>query len=161
MRNRSVLILAFALCAGPATAATVKVNFVDPQHYADIGSYGGIDRKRNLDEIEKIFQKLGDRYLSADQVFSIDVLDVDLAGRLEPWHNNAYDIRYMRDITWPRMKLRYTLEGAGHPPASSEETLSDPSYLDFPHARFSDEPLPYDKAMIERWFRKEFAPPAR
>lgn len=153
MRSHTALLVALVLWAGPASAAAVTVNFVDPEHYTDIGRYGGIDRKRNLDAIQKIFADLAARYLAADSVLSIDVLDVDLAGRLEPWHNKGDDVRYMRDITWPRMTLRYTRDGG----TASEETLADPGYLDFPNPHFSNEPLSYEKAMIERWFRKTFA----
>jgi hypothetical protein len=91
MRTVTSLALAIALWPLHASAA-VKVNFINPEHYVDAGSYGQ-DRTRNLDEIERTFQKLGEHYLSADQVLTIDVLDVDLAGRLEPWHDRGYDIR--------------------------------------------------------------------
>jgi hypothetical protein len=62
----------------------------------------------------------------------------------------------LREITWPQMKLRYTLETPSQAPQSAEETLSDPSYLETPSTHFSGELLPYDKAMIERWFRARF-----
>jgi hypothetical protein len=37
-----------------------------------------------------------------------------------------------------------------------EEALSDPSYLELSNTRISSEPLPYDKAMMERWFQARF-----
>ena len=154
MRNLIGLTSAIAIGMWAADAqAAVKVNFVNPDHYIDAGGYRGKDRARSLEEIERTFQKLADRYLAADQTLTIDVLDVDLAGRLEPWHFNSYDVRYMRDITWPTMKLRYELDGANAPPLRGEETLSDPGYLDFPGTHISGQTLPYEKAMLERWFR--------
>jgi hypothetical protein len=156
MRTLTCVVSAIMICAWPTNAsAAVNVIFVNPEHYIDAGAYGR-DRARNLAEIEKAFRHLGDRYLSADQTLTIEILDIDLAGRLEPWHFNNYDIRYMRDITWPQMKLRYTLERVGQPLLTAEETLSDPSYLERPNTHFSNEPLPYDKAMMERWFRARF-----
>jgi Protein of unknown function (DUF3016) len=153
MRTLACLLSAIMICAWPACAsAAVKVNLVNPEHYIDAGPYGR-DRARNLAEIEKAFRDLGDRYLSAGQTLTIEILDIDLAGQLEPWHFNNYDTRFMRDITWPRMKLRYTLERGGQPLLRAEETLSDPSYLERPNTHFSNEPLPYEKAMMERWFR--------
>ncbi|HEY4264189.1 MAG TPA: DUF3016 domain-containing protein [Micropepsaceae bacterium] len=155
---RTLVLFAAAIVTGTwpfQASAAVIVNFIQPEHYTDAGPQGQ-DRTRNLNEIERTFQKLGEHYLSADQILTIDVLDVDLAGRLEPWHANAYDVRYLRDITWPRMKLRDTLETPSQPPQSAEEILSDPSYLESPNTRFSGEPLAYDKAMIERWFHARF-----
>jgi hypothetical protein len=45
------------------------------------------------------------------------------------------------------------LDGANAPPLRGEETLSDPGYLDFPSTHISGQTLPYEKAMLERWFR--------
>jgi hypothetical protein len=79
-------------------------------------------------------------------------LDVDLAGRLEPWHLTPNDVRYMREITWPQMKLRYTLQSASETLLQGEEVLSDRSYLQIPNTNYSEK-LPYEKRMLGRWFR--------
>ena len=153
MRSLLGIISAIAIAAWSANAfAAVKVNFVNPEQYVDAGSYGGKDRARNLAEIERIFQNLVDRYLTGGQTLTIEVLDIDLAGRLEPWHVTSNDVRYMREITWPQMKLRYTLESGGEPLLHGEETLSDRSYLQTPNTNYSEK-LPYERVMIERWFR--------
>jgi hypothetical protein len=156
MRSLLVMISLIAIAAGSTNGfAAVKVNFVNPEHYTDVGSLGGRDRVRNLDELERAFQKLGERYLLPGQTLTIDVLDIDLAGRLEPWHVTPNDVRYMREITWPQMKLHYTLESASEPPLQAEETISDRSYLEIPNTNFSER-LPYDKRMMERWFKARF-----
>ena len=155
MRSLLATISAIAIAAGSANAsAAVKVNFLGPEHYADIGSHTK-DRVRNLQEIEREFQTLGERYLAAGQTLTIDVLDVDLAGRLEPWHVTSNDVRYMREVTWPQMKLRYTLQSADAPSLQGEETLSDRSYLQIPNTNYSEK-LPYEKRMLGRWFRARF-----
>jgi len=87
----------------------------------------------------------------------IEVLDVDLAGEIEWWHG-PYDIRYLRDYTWPKIKLRYTLEENGQTIRSAEETVSDPSYQMSVIVTRSGEVMPHEKAMLARWFRSRFAP---
>src|SRR4051812_33858722 len=97
--NLPSLVVSVAIAVAPAIAlAAVKVNFVTPDHYTDVGTPGGRDRARNLDEIANIFETLGERYLPAGQNLTIDVMDIDLAGRLEPWHLTLNDVRYMREI---------------------------------------------------------------
>src|SRR5262245_16602301 len=113
MRKFAALALcgAFVVLGSGAAVAEVRVSFVDAEHYTDANlyynGYGAAARAPALHEIELILDRLGQRYLQQDQTLSIEVLDVDLAGRFEPWHRFGHDVRYMRDITWPRIKLRY------------------------------------------------------
>jgi hypothetical protein len=67
---------------------------------------------------------LGERYLAAEEKLSIEVLVIDLAGRTEPWHTPNFGVRYMRDVTWPRIKLRYTLE-RNDLITNAEESIAD------------------------------------
>jgi hypothetical protein len=152
MQNLTRLILAILVAAPAGALAEVKVNFVNPEKYTDASMPGGRDRERNLGEIEKAFQNLGERYLSRGQTLTIDVLDVDLAGRVFPGRLYRNDIRVVYDITWPRMKLRYALESESQAPLRGEETLSDPSFMMFPFAIYTNRPLLYERQMMERWF---------
>jgi hypothetical protein len=81
------------------------------------------------------------------------VTDVDLAGRFEWWRPYAYDVRILRDITWPRIKLRYALADGGRTVLSAEEQISDLNYLMNAGVRSSSDPLKYEKAMLDDWFR--------
>src|SRR5262245_19946473 len=108
----------------PAARAEVTVTFTDPQKYVDAGlrDYGARAREVTLNTIRDELVRLGERYLPNGETLQIDVLDIDLAGELEWWHG-PYDIRYLRDYTWPRVKLRYTLkDSAGQTIRSGEET---------------------------------------
>ena len=140
-----------------AAAAALQVNFVLPETYTDAGlrHYGASAKQDTFREIERELQRLAARYLSPGETLTIDILDIDLAGRFEPWVSLNYDIRFMRDITWPRIKLRYALDSRGAP-LRAEETVSDMSYLDTPNIRPAGEPLSYEKAMLGRWFRARF-----
>jgi len=159
MRRRKHLLafcLLAALVAGPAHAA-VEVKFVDPEHFTDTGAqYDSKTAKARLDELARFLVELGTRYLRPDQNLAIEVLDVDLAGQVEWWHRNTYDLRVMRDVTWPRIKLHYTLAQNGRTVAEAEETLRDPYYQWQVNLQHTNDPLRYEKAMLEDWFRARF-----
>jgi hypothetical protein len=150
-----VAVLVFAAVA----RAGVTVTYVHPEAFSDAnlrGGYGEKARAPALDGIRQHLERLGQRYLKPDQTLTIEVLDLDLAGRFEPWHANAYDVRYMREITWPRMTLRYTLVQNGVTLAQGEEMISDMTYLMDAGARLSSDSLRYEKTMLDDWFRKRF-----
>jgi hypothetical protein len=157
-RLASLIVTVMAVMAPAAAAwAGVAVTYVHPESFSDTnlrGGYGEKARAPALDGIRQHFERLSQRYLKHDQTLTIEVLDLDLAGRFEPWHANAYDVRYMRDITWPRMTLRYTLVQNGLTLAQGEETISDMSYLMDASARLSSDSLRYEKTMLDSWFRK-------
>jgi hypothetical protein len=151
-----------AAILGPAPAfaeTSVHVTFVQPEHFTDAGNYQARSRDATLKTLDAQFQTLGARYLKPGQALDVQVLDVDLAGRLEPWRANAYDVRYMRDITWPRIKLSYTLTANGRVLDQREETVSDMNYLMRANGYFSDDKLRYEKAMLDDWFKSRFAQP--
>jgi hypothetical protein len=145
--------------SGPA-AAEVAVTFVAPERYTDASLYGGYDvsaRELALHEIREDFEVLGKRWLTPGQTLSIRVLDVDLAGRFEPWRRpGIYNVRIMRDVTPPRIRLSYTLEEPGRPARHGEETVSDIDYLSRPLLRRTGVVMPYEKAMLDDWFRARF-----
>jgi hypothetical protein len=83
---------------------------------------------------------------------------VDLAGRVEWWHANIHDIRIMRDVDAPSVKLRYTLTENGAVLASGEERITDMGYLQgIVTITSNSDPLKYEKTMLTDWFRKRFA----
>ncbi|CAD5110524.1 DUF3016 domain-containing protein [Zestomonas carbonaria] len=144
-----------------AAQSAVEVSFTNPEKFRDANlrgrgyGYGADDFV--LKEIRATFEKLGERYLGPGQTLRIDVQDIDLAGRYEPWRAHAYDVRFMRDITWPSMKLHYELSQDGKPLASGDARLSDMSYLQRPGRSVnSSDRLYAEKVMLNDWFRKQF-----
>jgi hypothetical protein len=143
----------------PAAHADVDVAFNAPEKFVDAALRrhdGAQARELALRTIREQLVALGVRYLPPAQNLKIEILDVDLAGEIEWWHG-PYDIRYLRDYTWPKIKLRYTLEEAGQTIRSGEETVSDPSYQMNIIATRSGDVMPYEKEMLARWFRRRFA----
>ena len=83
----------------------------------------------------------------------MEVLDVNLAGDFPPSQSLSNEVRIMRDIYWPSMKVRYTLKRGGKE-SKAEATISDPGYLQS-GPLCSGEALCYERRMVQRWFGKE------
>jgi len=159
-RRTQTLCLSVALLFTISAArADVHVTFTAPEKYTDAGlrrEGGARSREVALRTIREHLAALGQRYLAPNETLKIEVLDIDLAGEIEWWHG-PYDIRYLRDYTWPKIKLRYALEERGQTVRSGEETVSDPSYQMSIITTRSGEIMPHEKKMLARWFRSRFA----
>ena len=155
MRLSLLLSLAITALFSPLANSAVVVSFPERDRYSDSG-----DRRETDDVIaglKRHLEQLGDRYLSASQKLSIEILDIDLAGRPRYFANRGLpDIRVLDGrADWPSIKLRYTLEGDGKVIESRDEIVSDSNYLQRSATR-PNESLYYEKRMLEEWFRKRF-----
>jgi hypothetical protein len=153
-------LLAFAALAGvlhapvAQAAGTVEVSYVEPEKFTDIG-WGSFNRERTLDHLTTIFETLG-RFLPDGQTLRVEVLDVDLAG--EARLGTVNERRVLRGgIDWPQVKLRYTLLADNKVIKSAEEQLRDINYLSTLRGlTATSSNLPYEKRMIENWFKVQF-----
>ncbi len=147
-----------AIVLTPVSAlAGVSVRFVNPDRYTDAGSLGARSRGATEAEVRTHLQRLGDRLLAPGQSLVIEVLNIDLAGQYEPWRRNFSDVRIMRDVTPPRITLRYVLTERGKRTRSGEEVLTDINYQMNSSARFFGDPYVYEKALLDDWFRRTIA----
>ena len=138
-----------------ALAGTARVTFVSPEKFTDIGRYGDQrEAAENRSEVAQHIEQLAARKLPPGQIIEVDVLDVSLAGRLEPWHFRLWDVRFMRSVTWPSMKLRYRLNEGDQILASGEETVADMDYLQRINAYPTSDPRRYEKRMLDEWFER-------
>ena len=151
----SLALLLGVLLAAPL-AAKVTVEFVEPDRYADTGDRR-FDQDRNLERLESFLLESAKECLDADESLTIRVLDVDLAGRGEWWHDPS-GLRVMRDIDWPRMKLDYVhLDAGGEVIAEEREWISDKTYLRRSTRRPTERrPLRHEQVMIEEWVQSRF-----
>jgi len=157
MRILSLSIL-FAAALATAAQGAVLVTFTEPDKYVDTGRYR-FEGTQVLAELERHFQQLGTRYLQPGQTLRIEVLEVDLAGDERFRSGPNQDVRILRGgADWPRMRLRYVLEGPGKPAVSGEDRLSDMNYLQRPITVRGNEHLAYEKRMLDEWFRTKFGP---
>ncbi len=158
IRNPLAAAILIAAVLGPsASLAGVQVRFINPERYTDAGSFGATSREATIAVFRAHLQKLGERLLAPGQTLTIDILNIDLAGDYEPWRRNLSDVRIMRDITPPSIKLRYILTEKGRRPLRGEETLTDINYQMNVPARLSSDRYAYEKALLDDWFRRNFA----
>jgi hypothetical protein len=142
------------LAAGSALAGvTVKVNYLQPEKFTDM-PFEPWEREDVLKDLTEHFQKLGQK-LAPDQNITIEVLDVDLAGRLVPGAHGGHDLRILRGgADWPRIQLRYSLDEGGRVLASGDAKLADLNYLGHLNRYPDGDRLRYEKQMIDDWFAK-------
>lgn len=153
------LFAAVIVMAPLGAGAAVDVTFEAPEHYRDAGLYRdyGVDAgDPALRYLREHLEDLGETMLPEGADLSVTVVDVDLAGRFEWWHGYGYDIRILRDITWPSISLRYVLKEGDRVVAEGEETVADMTYLQTTPPSLSRDPLRYEKAMLTDWFRSRF-----
>jgi len=145
----------FCVAAIPAHAAVV-VSFAHADRYTDAGRFT-LDSRHVLAELEQHLKRLGERLLPPYETLSIEVLDVDLAGDDRAIQRNGADVRVLKGTAdWPSITLRYTLEAQGKTLQRREETVSDMNYLMRTDNRYSQEALPYEKRMLDTWFKARF-----
>jgi hypothetical protein len=120
---------------------------------------GWLRPKDWMASLDKEFRRRADRILPAGEKLDIHVDDIKLAGAFEPWRRASMaDVRIMKDIYPPMMKLHFKLLAAdGSTIREGDATLRDSSYLQRAIGDTTD-PLRYDKRMIGDWLRKEFTP---
>ncbi|GLK74305.1 DUF3016 domain-containing protein [Ancylobacter dichloromethanicus] len=156
--TRAALALGAVLLLPGAAQAATHVTFRAPETYRDGNlSWGPVEQRLTLEGLERIIQRLAAKRLPAGYEIDVTVLDLDLAGRINPLRSRTGERRVMRQDTWPSMTLRYTLRRSGKVIARGEETLRAMNYLTDPVAVRSTEPLRFETAMLDRWFRTRFA----
>lgn len=156
LAGASLIALAGSVLAAPAD---LTVTFLRPETYADAAysrAYAGEkERAEVMRDIERHLHALAERSLPPDAALRIEVLDIDLAGGFEPWRGpGAADLRVLRGVTWPRIKLRYTLNRSGEVVSSAEELVSDMNYLLTANRYARSDRLRYEKSMLDDWFER-------
>ncbi|MEX5748372.1 DUF3016 domain-containing protein [Massilia sp. X63] len=151
--GKTALAAVLALGAAGAASAGVTVNYVDSDKFADV-PFAPWERKEVLDELARYFAELG-KSLPAGQDLTVDVTDIDLAGREYPTSRGTRDLRVLQGgADWPIIELRYALSANGQVIRSGTAKLSDMNYLDRASRLSDNDSLRYEKRMIEEWFDK-------
>lgn len=151
------------LLAAPAFAS-VNVSFVKPESFSDVKDRV-TDRDEALKQIEQHFRKLGRKYLGEGQMLTIEVLDIDRAGRTHAPSRlfKDPDVRVVSDRGGdaPRIRFRYRIDAPGRRPVTGEERLVDGTYLSRFNPYPSSDPLKYEKLMLDDWFKRRFGEAGR
>jgi hypothetical protein len=147
--------LAAASFAGPAQAG-VMVSFLPAASYHDFDAEAPAVRASMLNEIRQTFEQLGAEYLKPSQNLKIEVLDITRAGMVDP-RRPLGDLRIVSSrMPPPRIKVRYALMQNGKTILHAQETIADIDYLQNTNARFSSDPLVYEKETLRDWFAARF-----
>jgi hypothetical protein len=144
-------VLILSICLAFPAAAGVTVSFPAAERHTDAG-YPAPQAHGTRGEIARHLEALGTRYLKPGQELRIEVLDINLAGRVR--YNAASDTRVMRAGEWPQIRLRYELDTPGEAPRKAEEVVSDREYLRGPQNHL--DALAREKRMLDEWFRARF-----
>jgi hypothetical protein len=152
---KSVALAGLLLLAAGGASAGVTVTFSHPENYRDM-PLAPWDREQILKDLSEHFALLGAK-LPPGQDLRVEVVDLDLAGRIHHSFRGGNDIRVLRGgADWPRMLIRYSVESNGQVINSGEDQLRDMMYMDRINPYFDGEPLRYEKRMIDDWFKDKF-----
>lgn len=157
VRGLLVGVLLAAVVGSVQAGGAVEVRFVKPEQFTDANE-SALERERVLALLASHLQQLGDAGLGAGCKLVVEVLDLNLAGELEPFGRAMDRVRILRDVSWPSMELHYVLSDEGG--ATLREgrvSLSDMNYLSHVDRYASGESLHYEKRLLDDWFKKEIA----
>lgn len=153
----------FALAAAasaPIDDGRVVVSFVHPEQFTDAKDhYVESDQGRDaiLGELRDHLMDRARRYIPSGERLEVYFTDVDLAGEYEPWRGARWDdVRIVKDIYPPRVDLHFKLYAAdGRVLQEGERKLSDLAFM-YTISINVDDPLRYDKELLDNWVRQEF-----
>ena len=139
-------------------SAIAEVTWTKPSDYRDIDP-GNQNREgfknKIFSSLNKHFDKLAKK-LPEGQTLTIEVTDLDLAGRIDIGTMNQ--IRIVKEIDMPSITFSYKLVDADKKILSEDSVkLRDSSFLRSSVAKYkSHENLKYEKHMLDKWFDKQF-----
>lgn len=146
------------------TEGGVSVSWTDPAQFTELrNSRNRWEAKRGdwVRTLAEYLQTRAEKRLPEGQRLDITITDIRRAGNYEPWRGVQLDsVRIMRDIYWPRIELSFRrLDASGNVIDEGERTLSDPMYMSNTSIARANDPLRYEKSMLDRWLQQEFSPP--
>lgn len=178
VRSTSVLLLIAlaAVLASPLAARTrsvtdaqapralesggpVQVKWEDPAGFSEIRYSRNRWEAQRGDWVKQLAEHLQARAgktLSPGERLEVVITDIERAGEYELVGSAMRDVRVVRDLYPPRMRLSFVRRGAdGQIFDQGERSLSDLGFLSHAPGTTHD-PLRFEKRMIDEWVRREF-----
>lgn len=157
----ALFLAPFALAAADAT---VKLDWTDPAKFADTRQSmctSSIKPEEWLADLARHVESRAASRLAPGQRLAITITDIRRAGQCEPWRGaQASDIRIIKEPYSPRIELRYSVvDASGEVLREGTEALRDLAFLQRGTMNAND-PLRFEKRMLDDWVRKTFASPA-
>lgn len=144
-----------------ATSSRVQVDWSDPANFADTRTNQCRTRVKPEEWLGRLAKyverRAGDR-LAEGQTLKVTITDIQRAGQCEPWRGPYLDdARIVKDIYPPRIDLHFTLVDAqGHVVSEGDRKLTDMAFLHRGGLLDDNDPLRYEKRLLDDWLRKEF-----
>jgi hypothetical protein len=158
--SASSLFAADAATADNKKTSRIEVVFQDPEKFADVKDSQMVsERARDgyLEMIKEHLERLAPSFVPEGHKLSVTFTDIDMAGDFEPWRANASDVRIVRDIYPPRIDLSYTLtDASGAVVKEGKRALRDLAFQMNISPIGQNEPLRYEKRLLEDWLRSDF-----
>lgn len=152
-------VLSVSAFAESDNVTTVNVTWEDPGSYTDIRASNESRKKfqkRIFKEFEAYFAKLAET-LPSEQTLDITVTNVDLAGHVWPSFGYGNDLRIIESVYIPRLKFSYELKQGGQVIKSADVDLKELAFMERGSMLRDSDTLRYEKSMLKRWFKDEFA----
>lgn len=161
-------LMALACIAGSAhaDAPKVSVDWTDPAQLSDVRQSMCMNPRIKpgewLGELARHLQRRAGKALAPGQHLDVTILDIQRAGICEPWRGPAMsDIRVVNDLYPPRIDLHFTLTAAdGRVIGEGTRELRDSAFL-HRSQRLGNDPLQYEKRLLDDWLRRELPAPQR
>jgi Protein of unknown function (DUF3016) len=156
----SATSLSFGADGQTNPAALATVSYDSPEKFTDFKSQNlttDQDTAYLCGAFTAHIERLAKQYLPPNTRLEVRFKDIDLAGDFEPQSGpRTRDIRVLRDIYPPRMKLEFRLLASdGAVLAKGERSLTEPYYTST-NFFLNDDQLRYDKQLLTDWIRSEF-----
>ena len=137
----------------------VQVSWTDPAQFTEIRSSSNRFEAQSgnwVYQLADYLRRSAVKRLPPGQTLEVQITDIKRAGEFEPQNGpRGNDIRIMRNIYPPRMTLTYRLgDSNGGVVSQGEERLSDMNYLGNLGLQSNNDPLRYEKNMIDQWLRR-------
>lgn len=152
------LVLILSLPIGARTPVEVRFESVD--RFTDIGDAGprsaGMDRDLRV-LADHLRAGLAPHVPPGGQLHIV-ITDIDKAGRVEPARGGGLaPLRVIRDTTPPRIELRFRqMDAAGTLVREGARGLRALEFRDAATASVRDDPMRYERALLDEWIEKEF-----
>jgi len=156
-----VITIPAASAADASPRAAVKVVYVAPGKFTDVGDNGYVttDARRDalLAQLAAHVEKRAAGRIPSGGTLAVTITDVDMAGGFEPGRAaNADRVRIVRDVYPPRIKLDFRLADAGGKVvAEGRRELTDLSFMT--NAEYRGDLLRYEKKLLDDWLDREFS----
>lgn len=160
-------MMLFTACATPpaeTTASTaaknIRVDYIHPEKFTDVGNSSfpsEAARASDLEQLRKHLLQRAPHLLPAQQKLSVSITDIDMAGNFESWRIRLGDTRIIRDVYPPRIDLHFKLtDDKGMIIREGERKLRNVAFLTTAQ-QYRNDPLRYEKALLDDWLEVEFS----